>query len=131
MLVLKTEIIPFISDALDNVLTKAAIQRELIITDEKFRGTGKTTALVEFAKKHGFYVVVNTGIEAKELRAAHRYGRVYSVRELQHVKRKPVVIDECVDKSEVERMGFEVITGYLCVAKPEKLSEKQRVLLKI
>ncbi|QPA33421.1 hypothetical protein [Thermaerobacillus caldiproteolyticus] len=131
MLNLRTEIMPFVSNALDCLLTKAAIRRELIKTDEMLRGLGKTTALVKFAEKCGFYVVVATLNQAAVLKKTLGYMYVLTTEELQYYKKKPVVIDECVDKDVVQRLGFEVITGYQYEAEARTLPDKSRVLLEM
>jgi hypothetical protein len=131
MLSLQTELIQSIGDVLEEALTRGAAQRKLFKTHERLRGIGKTTALVKFAKKHGLYAVVATREQAILLRKTLRYKYVFTTKELQHYKKKPVVIDECVDKSEVERLGFEVITGYLYETEQKQLPEKLRVLLTI
>lgn len=102
-------------ETLVKILEKGAISRDLIEVTEYQRGIGKTTALIKFAKKYGFGVIVFSRGIARMLREFHGYENIFAITDvtsLRGSKVKNVVIDEGVDKGTVKDFGLTVVTGF-------------------
>lgn len=65
-------------DALVAILERAATQGEFIEIHPEIRCIGKTTALIKFAKKHRFAVIVGNEPIANALRKEYKYDFIYS-----------------------------------------------------
>jgi hypothetical protein len=104
-----------LNQALVNTLEKGAILRKLIEVNPYQRGIGKTTALIEFAKKYGVGVVVKNKMVAKNLRDTTKYPHICSENEIMRGMPIKVVIDEGVDLDKLTNAGLEVITGFKTV----------------
>ncbi|MDO6628843.1 hypothetical protein [Bacillus thuringiensis] len=103
----------YIKDALVKALEDASKDKQLIQVHEYMRQIGKTAALIEFAKKHDYYVIVHNVAIAKELSLKFNYAKVTgSLMNLKEVK--GVVVDETVDVTRVYDEGINVITGFKC-----------------
>lgn len=101
----------YIKDALIKALEDASKNKQLIQVHEYMRQIGKTTALIEFAKKHDYYVVTHNATIARELSLKFNYAKVTgSLMNLRGVK--GVVVDENVDASRLYDMGINVVTGF-------------------
>ncbi|MEC1780064.1 hypothetical protein [Schinkia azotoformans] len=97
-----------------DVLRECAITRNLIPTyGEEYRGLGKTTALIEFAKEYGFSAIVHIGEDVEGLREVFEYDDIYTIKDLicDIIDNKKLVIDEGVNRFEIPKM-YEVITGF-------------------
>lgn len=108
-------------DALVAILERAAIRREFVELPTETRCIGKTTALIEFAKKHRFAVIVGHESTAIKLREVYKYVFIYSQNQvpLYHgisIDNKPArfVVDECVDHDKIKPIIDRdlVVTGY-------------------
>jgi hypothetical protein len=109
------EMVPsMIANELDVLLHRGAIKRELIITNENTRGIGKTTALVNFAKKYNLGVIVPSEHNAKRLRKEFNYEHIYSYLDLiSNNGLSQYVIDEGVEPEFVKfYYGVDIVTGF-------------------
>jgi hypothetical protein len=104
-------------------LEKAKNDGVLLYTNE-LRGIGKTTALVDFAKKYDYGVVLITGTpNLNNLKKELNYKKIYRAYDLLDEEQKiffrgiekNIVIDEGINYEEInklERLGFNIITGF-------------------
>lgn len=107
-------------DALVAILERAAIRREFVELPTETRCIGKTTALIEFAKKHRFAVIVGNEPIANALRKEYKYDFIYSQNQMSFygisIDNKPArfVVDECVDHDKIKPIIDRdlVVTGY-------------------
>jgi hypothetical protein len=96
----------------------------VLINTHSMRGIGKTTALIEFAKKNDYLVVhLNASILSKEF----NYKKIWNPNVLvstnhQGMTNKNIVIDEGVTNlQELKDAGFNIITGfYTSITNEEK-----------
>jgi len=93
-----------------NLLQEASKTNELINTNG-IRAIGKTSALIEFAKKNGYGVIVCSKLIAQNFREQYEYNAIYSFdNNLIHTKN--IVIDEGVLKEDFRGASLKIITGY-------------------
>lgn len=108
------DMVPVIKDELKKILSKAAIKNEMVEIGDKFRGLGKTTALIEFAKENDLIVVVRYGYDY--MRKFHKYDKIFGVYELKRGDSKlissQVCVDEGVDLVDIIENGLRVVTGW-------------------
>ncbi|AEZ50477.1 hypothetical protein F400_gp030 [Bacillus phage BCD7] len=98
------------------MLAHAEEVKQLVpVYGESQRQTGKTTALIEYAKEKGYAVVIWNKHHAKFLRDEFQYEHIFGQEDLK-LKRgygiTNVVTDEKVDTGKVWQDGFYVVTGY-------------------
>src|SRR5690625_3953938 len=79
---------------LEVLLERAATLREPIIVNKNHRMIGKTTALFNFARKHGYTVLVGNSTMVREARSFFDYGLVVNVRSINLDGYKGFVYDE-------------------------------------
>jgi hypothetical protein len=97
---------------LKKALVDGAIKRESVEVTDRFRGLGKTSALIEFAMEYGFVVVCfHSGI-AKRLRSEYGYQNIIGQSDIgsQRIDSK-FVHDEGVDLSRLKNL--DVVTGFV------------------
>jgi hypothetical protein len=113
-MVLERMIPQMIANELDVMLYRGAIKRELIITSERTRRIGKTTALVNFAKKYNLGVIVHNDHIARHFRAEFNYPHIYGIDNfLRGNSKMQYVIDEGVDPEYIKKeFGVEIVTGF-------------------
>lgn len=103
------------SKLIEQKLTESAIKRELIETRSYTRSLGKTTALINFAKKYNLGVVIVTPeLYCNALQKEYDYKNIFSIRNLDNLRGTSleVVIDEMVDVDELLRNEIKVVTGF-------------------
>lgn len=100
-------------------LTEASIKKTYVST-LLLRNIGKTTALVEFAKKYNFGVLLYNGGMVRHLREEFNYEYIYgykSYSNLAGTNIEGVVFDEGVNvsylKKEEPEVGLRIVTGYV------------------
>ncbi len=99
-------------------LIKGAILREPVPTNRQYRGLGKTTALIEFAKEHFLTVIVHSDTIAKSLINIHGYTKIVSIDSLYYSGYKlgeKYVFDEQVNEGKLYSFvpKNSVVTGYI------------------
>lgn len=116
-----------IEESLINELVCAAINNNQLIDVTGVRGLGKTTALVEFAKRISNYhfnegiavITYSHGHHINYLKKECEYNLIFSCRDAIGIRSLPglnkitnVVIDEHIDRKKIEDLGFKVLTGF-------------------
>lgn len=98
---------------IEDKLNKGLTNNKLIYTQE-LRGIGKTYQLVEFARKHGFAVIVPNFNSEKIIKEKYNYYDVYYVKsnELTTNVIYKAVVDEGVDINEIKEKNIKIITGF-------------------
>jgi hypothetical protein len=115
---LQTMIPSMIANQLDVLLHKGAIKKEFIITNEYTRGIGKTTALINFAKKYDLGVIVACRpFIVQSYRNEFAYRHIYGLYEnLRNFDRMRFVVDEGVNPDRIRsEFGLDIVTGFLYV----------------
>lgn len=100
----------------------------LITIDERHAKIGKTTMLIEVAKKYGNAIVVGTQAEYDNIKSRELYVNVYRLAEGFTIDLKGqagrVMIDESVSPKMVkwlqENPSFEVVGGFIYKEKDDK-----------
>lgn len=101
--------------SLVNILERGAILREFIEVNPLQRQIGKTTALIEFAKKYDVGVIVKNKTVAESLRNLTNYPHIYAESEVRGIPINKVVTDEGVDLDKLTDTGIKVLTGFKTV----------------
>jgi hypothetical protein len=92
-------------------LNEGMTQNKLIYTQE-IRDIGKTHALVQFAKLHGFTAIVTKECNAKLLREKYHYSRINGADSYIPI-RSDIVIDEGIDGEKLSKeILCTVMTGF-------------------
>jgi len=95
-----------------NLLQEASKTNELINTNG-IRAIGKTSVLIEFAKKNGYGVIVYSKFIAQSFRERYEYNKIYSSDSiLSTIDTKNIVIDEGVPTENFPGSSLKIITGY-------------------
>ncbi|ASA21806.1 hypothetical protein [Paenibacillus donghaensis] len=93
-------------------LEQAAFDRRLIYTGGTKR-TGKTTALIQFGKKHGYNVIVQDFSPVKKLREEFDYKKIYMRKFYNRPVSEIAVIDENVSFTHDIDFPHPIITGFI------------------
>lgn len=107
--------------SLEYLLEEAALLREPIIVNKNHRRIGKTTALVNFARKHGYTVLVGRASIAREIKNHFRYSKVEYARKHLLDGHKGFVYDECCPSDLLDylkNIRRDIITGFEYVHEP-------------
>ncbi|WP_339161789.1 hypothetical protein [Siminovitchia sp. FSL W7-1587] len=99
-----------------NLLEIAALKDEYIRTLINHRKIGKTSALVQFAKDNGYFVLVGSTAIAKFLIREHDYKNIRTVNSIALDGIPGFVFDECcpIDRiNQLKEKGFNIVTGFV------------------
>ncbi|OMD10707.1 hypothetical protein [Paenibacillus odorifer] len=91
-------------------LEKAAFERRFIYTG-KMKRTGKTTALIMFAKKHNYNVILGNFSPVKKLREKFEYEKIYSDQYYGKLSEIAVVDNDASYAFKIEH-SLPIITGF-------------------
>ena len=109
-----------------NLLQEASKTNELINTNG-IRAIGKTSVLIEFAKKNGYGVIVYSKFIAQSFRERYEYNKIYSSDSiLSTIDTKNIVIDEGVPTENFPGSSLKIITGY---QRSENLSIDDEIII--
>ncbi len=101
----------FYQDILEEAIIQGIIYNELIDV-RGVRNIGKTTVLINFAKKNNIPVIVHSKSLAKILQDKFEYENIFITNEIKGVHFREFLIEEYVNRNEIEKLGYRVITGY-------------------
>ncbi|MEK4289363.1 hypothetical protein [Paenibacillus sp. FSL P4-0502] len=91
-------------------LEKAAFERRFIYTG-KMKRTGKTTALIMFAKKHSYNVILGNFAPIKKLREKFEYEKIYGDQYYGKLAEIAVIDDDTSHACKIEH-SLPIITGF-------------------
>lgn len=101
---------------INNLLEIASLKGEYIRTLINHRKIGKTTALVQFAKDNGYFVLVGSTAIAKFLIREHGYKNIRTINSIALDGISGFVFDECcpIDRiNQLKEMNLNVVTGFV------------------
>jgi len=108
----KHKILDIYKEILETSLIQGIIYNELIDVTG-LRGIGKTTALINLARKAGnIPIVVSNDNIATIYKIEYKYNNTHSIYGIEGLSQKEVLIEELVNKKSLETKGFRVLTGY-------------------
>lgn len=93
-------------------LERAAYDRRLVYTGG-MKGTGKTTALIQFAKKHDYNVIVPDFSLVNSMREKFEYKKIYVRKFYRRPLSEIAVIDENVNFTNDIDFPYPIITGFI------------------
>lgn len=98
------------TDAIYERLIEAGLKRKFISSDSRLRCIGKTTALIRFARKYGFGVIVPNF--HKELREKYDYEHIYPNNYNARGLDMSFVFDEGVNLAKIDS-SVDLVTGFV------------------